>query len=110
MGPPVGHIYVSQLDDEKCFACELADDSMSQLESTPSFKRRDIVIFSITARVEDGDLAYVKSKDGDEFRQVFLEEEDTVRFHPLNGRYRERTVHRFEIRNMCKLRARFHCL
>ena len=80
---------------------------MAQADAVPSFNQRDIVVFSITTRVEDGDLAYVKSKDRDEFRQVFFEEEDVVRFRPLNGRYRERTVHRFEIRNMCKLRGRF---
>ncbi len=107
VGPPTGHIYVSRLADEKCFACEVADDSMTSEQGEPTFKMRDIVLFSTSARVEDGDLAYVKTRDKDEFAQIFFEDDEMVRFRPLNGRYKERAVNRFEIRNMCKLRGRF---
>lgn len=104
--PPVDHLYFSQITDEVCFACELQDDRMAQ-DSGPSFKSGDVVVFSKTPKVENGDFVFAKTRsDGDEFAQVFFARDDQVRLRPLNGNYPERAMRRGDIRVLYRVIAR----
>lgn len=103
VGPPVELFYLSRLKSpETCFAVELGMDNMSQ-DGRPSFKRGSILVFSISERVEDGDFVFIKTREADEFTQVFFEKGDEVRIRPLNPRHHERMLKRSDARVLYKL-------
>jgi len=103
VGPAAELIYLSRLQaPESCFAVVLELDTMFQ-PGTQGFKRGSILLFSTTERVDSGDFAFVKSRSGDEFAQVFFDKQDSVRIRLLNPKYRERVVRRSEVRLLCKL-------
>ena len=106
VGPPTGHIFVTSLRGKKCFGVELHVESMF-LDSYPHFKTGDILVFSTQDKVDSGDFVFCKTRHNDEFTQVVYGQEDLVRLRPLNPRYPERTVRRFEVKVMCKLVGRF---
>lgn len=102
-GPATGMFYYSGLKSpETCFAIQLELDIMTQ-HGHPTFPPGSILIFSVTAPVEDADLAYMKVRGNDLFAQMFTGEKDAVRIRFFNPKYPEVTVKRREIRVMCKL-------
>jgi len=104
IGPPSGLIYLSRIQTpQTCFALELGSDSMMNTSGGRSFKPGSILIFSSDAKVENGDFAYVKTRMGDEFAQVFVEKNEDLRLRPLNPQYREHLARRTEIQIVCKL-------
>ncbi len=103
VGPAAELLYLSRLSSqETCFAVQLGVDGMTQ-QSLPSFKRNSILVFSRSEPVENGDFAFVKTRAGDEFGQVFFEDNNEMRIRPLNPRYRSRVVRRREVQVLCKL-------
>ncbi|MGD1002075.1 MAG: S24 family peptidase [Candidatus Brocadiia bacterium] len=104
IGPPSGLVYLSRIQTpQTCFALELGSDSMMNAAGGRSFKPGSILIFSSDAKVENGDFAYVKTRMGDEFAQVFMEKNEDLRLRPLNPQYREHLARRTEIQIVCKL-------
>ncbi len=104
IGPPSGLIYLSRIQTpQTCFALELGSDSMMNPAGGRSFKPGSILIFSSDAKVESGDFAYVKTRMGDEFAQVFMEKNEDLRLRPLNPQYREHLARRSEVQTVCKL-------
>ena len=104
IGPPSELIYLSRIKTpQTCFALELGSDSMVNTAGGRSFKPGSILIFSSDAKVENGDFAYVKTRTGDEFAQVFMEKNEDLRLRPLNPEYREHLARRTEIQIVCKL-------
>ena len=62
-----------------------------------------LLLFSINEPVNSGDFAFIKSRQVDEFAQVFFDKTDEIRIRPLNSNYRERVARRSEVRLLCKL-------
>ncbi len=106
MGPPIQFFFSSKLSSETSFGCELVAESMIA-DVPPYFQKGDILLFSIDKKVENGDLAFVKTRSGDEFTQIFFLKDDLVRLRPLNARHAERTVRRAEIKAVFKLIGRY---
>jgi len=103
VGPATELLYLSRLKSpQNCFAVELDTDSMTQ-EGMRGFNRGSLLLFSTTEPVNSGDFAFVKSRNTDEFAQVFFDKNDEIRIHPLNSNYRERVARRSEVRLLCKL-------
>ena len=103
VGPAVELIYLSRLKSpQNCFAVELQTDSMA-LEGMRGFNRGSLLLFSTTEPVNSGDFAFIKSRNMDEFAQVFFDKSDEIRIRPLNSNYRERVARRSEVRLLCKL-------
>jgi len=104
--PPVDHVYLSRMAEDALFAAEVQDDRMTQ-NAGYSFRPGDLLVFSKSAKVENGNFAFVKSKsEADEFAQVFLSRDDQVRLRFLNANHPERMIRRSEVRAMFKLMLR----
>ncbi|HPD17736.1 MAG TPA: PilZ domain-containing protein [Planctomycetota bacterium] len=99
-------ILLPGLADRDCFALEVHDNTMRH-SGTPSFDRGDAVVFSPNAPARSGDLAFVVTRDGGVFRQVFFDANNVVRLRPLNSWYPEQCFHRAEVQGLWKLVAKF---
>ncbi len=66
-----------------CFACRLADDSMSA-DREKRFKLGDIIVFSMQRKPTDGCFAFVATKERVCFRQVYFAPDDMVMLRALN--------------------------
>jgi len=103
VGPSVGLFYLSSLrSPENCFAVRLETDAMAWTGS-PTFDRGSVLVFSTKEKVSSGEFAFVKSRLGDRFVQVFFDKPEEVRLHPLNPSYPEHVLRRSEIKVMCRL-------
>ncbi|MFW6163901.1 MAG: PilZ domain-containing protein, partial [Planctomycetota bacterium] len=69
--------------DRDCFAIEIHDHTMRHT-GTPSFDRGDVAVFSPNVPARSGDLAFVMTRDGGLFRQIFFDANNVVRLRPLN--------------------------
>jgi phage repressor protein C with HTH and peptisase S24 domain len=85
---PVGiaddYVRCPDLHDPNAFAVRVVGDSME-----PRFYEGDIVVFSPTVEVRNGDDCFVRFTMPHEttFKRVFFEKENTVRLQPRNERY-----------------------
>jgi len=84
--PPGGaddYVRCPDLHDPNAFAVRVVGDSME-----PKYNEGDIVIFSPSATVDNGDDCFVRMRDPHEttFKQVFFEEEQ-IRLQPRNHKY-----------------------
>ena len=103
VGPPIGLFYLSSIrSPETCFAVQLDTDHMAHA-GAPSFRRGSTLIFDAKTKAESGQFAFVKSRGGDEFAQVFLDKGDEVRLRPLNAAHPEQVLRRSEIKLICRL-------
>ena len=103
VGPSVGLFYLSGLESpETCFAVRLETDVMERPEC-PMFQRGSVLVFSTKKKVSNGQFAFVKSRLGDQFVQVFFDKPDEIRLHPLNPHYPENVLRRSEIKVICRL-------
>lgn len=102
VAPPVGHIFFSDLNAAECFGCEIQSDRMSW-DGGVSFKPGDIVIFSKSAKVEDGSFVFAQTRQGEDFSQMFMADEDHVRLRPLNAAYPEAPYRRSEVKVCYKM-------
>jgi len=96
-GYPVGfadHYIFLPVGSPHCFACKVTGDSMYQ-ENTPSFAEGDVVVFSPSAQINEGDFVFARGEEtGATFKQAFFDNSaDTVRLCPLNRRYPEKKCH-----------------
>lgn len=102
-GPAVELIYLSRLKSpERCFAVVLETDNMVQ-PGWPHFRKGSILLFSTVEKVESGDFAFIRSRNNDEFAQVFWDKGDELRVRALNPEVPERVIRRMEVRGIYKL-------
>ena len=94
------------ITDPDCFALELHDNTM-QHSGAPSFGRGDIVVFSSNVPARSGDLAFVVTRDGGLFRQVFFDANNMVRLRPLNSWHPEQRYARSEVQGLWRLLGRY---
>ena len=94
---PVDHLFFSGIEGSRSFACEIQFDRMRQSEG-PSFERGEIVVFSKDGDIEDGCFAYTQTREGDDFSQIFLPDEEHVRIRHLNPSLREMVFRRSEVK------------
>ncbi len=91
--------------DEPCFALTVIGDSMLTAGER-SFAHGDVVVFGMDGEVGHGDLAFVRMADRTpEFRQVFFDDDATVRLTPLNREVRPWIVPQSDIVRLYKLIA-----
>lgn len=103
VGPAVELLYLSRLKSaESCFAVVLEMANMTH-SGQPSFRRGSILLFSTSEKVENGDMAFIRTHGSDEFSQVFFDKGEEVRLRSLNPEFPERVLRRMEIRGMYKL-------
>ena len=105
-GVPKTHMVLPDVTDPDCFALVVADDIMSQ-RGAPSFRRGDVVVFSPAVSARSGDLAFVVTRDGGLFRQVFLDPGNVVRLRPLNAWHAEQSFPRGEVSGIWKLIGKY---
>lgn len=85
---PVGvaddYVRCPDLHDPNAFAVRVVGDSME-----PKFEEGDIVVFSPSAEVKNGDDCFVRFQMPHEttFKRVFFEKEDEIRLQPRNESY-----------------------
>ena len=94
------------ITDPDCFALELHDNTMHH-NGTPSFGRGDLVVFSSNVPARSGDLAFVVTRDGGLFRQVFFDANNMVRLRPLNSWHPEQRYPRSEVQGLWRLLGRY---
>jgi len=94
------------IPDRDAFALQVHDNTMRHT-GTPSFDRGDVVVFSPNVPARSGDLAFVVTREGGLFRQVFFDANNVVRLRPLNSWYPEQCFHRGEVQGLWKLIAKF---
>ncbi len=85
--PPGGaddYVRCPDLHDPNAFAVRVVGDSME-----PKYNEGDIVIFSPSATVDNGNDCFVRMCDPHEttFKQVFFEDEGQIRLQPRNHKY-----------------------
>jgi phage repressor protein C with HTH and peptisase S24 domain len=111
MGYPVGiaddYVRCPDLHDPNAFAVRVVGDSM-----TPKFMEGDIVVFSPSADVQNGDDCFVRFSQPHEstFKRVFFEPEEKVRLQPRNETYAPQIVDGSRINGMYRAAIRFHHL
>ncbi len=105
-GMPKSHLVLPDITDPDCFALEIHDDSMHQA-GPPSFERGDIVLFSPNRPARTGDLAFVITRDGGVFRQVFFDANSVLRLRPLNGWHAEQSFAQGEVKGLWKLIGKY---
>jgi len=106
VAPPVDALFYSKIDAAECFACELQTDRMSRADGGLSFVPGDVIIFSKSAKVENGCYAFVATKSGNEFTQVFFGQDDQIRLRPQNGNNPEVSLKRGEVKICYRMIAR----
>jgi phage repressor protein C with HTH and peptisase S24 domain len=85
---PVGiaddYVRCPDIHDPNAFAVRVVGDSME-----PKYREGDIVVFSPSAEVHNGDDCFVRFTSPHEttFKRVFFEENDKVRLQPRNDSY-----------------------
>ncbi len=85
---PVGvaddYVRCPDLHDPNAFAVRVVGDSME-----PKFREGDIVVFSPSAEVKNGDDCFVRFQMPHEttFKRVFFEKKDQIRLQPRNESY-----------------------
>ncbi len=88
MGYPPGgaddYVRCPDLHDPNAFAVRVVGDSME-----PKYKQGDIIVFSPNITVNNGDDCFVRMADPHEttFKQIFFNEDGTVRLQPRNNKY-----------------------
>jgi len=88
MGYPPGgaddYVRCPDLHDPHAFAVRVVGDSME-----PKYNEGDIIIFSPSAAVENGDDCFVRMTNPHEttFKQVFFEQDEQIRLQPRNHNY-----------------------
>jgi len=103
VGPPVGLFYLSSLPSpETCFAVRLETDAMEHV-GISMFEQGSVLVFSTKEKVRNGQFAFVKSRLGDQFVQVFFDKPEEIRLHPLNPNHPENVLRRSEVKVICRL-------
>ncbi|HDS85666.1 MAG TPA: helix-turn-helix domain-containing protein [Phycisphaerales bacterium] len=93
LGYPVGfaddYVRCPDIHDPNAFAVRVVGDSME-----PKFREGDIVVFSPSADVQNGDDCFVRFSMPHEttFKRVFLESDGSVRLQPRNTDYPPQVV------------------
>ena len=110
-GYPVGfaddYVRCPDLHDGNAFAVRVVGDSME-----PKFFEGDVVIFSPSSSVHNGDDCFVRFTMPHEstFKRVFFESDDKVRLQPLNQKYAPITVEGSRINGIYRAVIRYERL
>lgn len=103
------YVSVPDLADENAFAIVVCGDSM-----IPRFSEGDILIISPASPVKSGDFCFVRidehGKVTTTFKQVFIDDEQTVRLVSLNSRYSPQTYDRESISGIYRAARRLEVL
>ena len=108
---PVGvaddYVRCPDLHDPNAFAVRVVGDSME-----PKFTEGDIVVFSPTAEVHNGDDCFVRFEMPYEttFKRVFFEPENKVRLQPRNEKYSPAIIGGKRISGLYKAVAKYEKL
>ena len=105
-GMPKAQVALPNVIDADCFALEIHDHTR-RYTGTPSFDRGNVVVFSPNVPARSGDLAFVVTRDGGIFRQIFFDANNVVRLRPLNSWYPEQCFHRGEVQGLWKLIGKY---
>lgn len=83
------YVRCPDVHDPNAFAVRVVGDSME-----PRFQEGDIVIFSPSARVNNGDACFIRFSAPHEstFKRVFFEKGDKIRLQPVNQSYAPQMV------------------
>ena len=100
------HVTLPGVSDRDCFALEIHDNTM-RYSGSPSFDRGAVVVFSPNVPARSGDLAFVMTREGGLFRQIFFDANNVVRLRPLNSWYPEQSFHRGEVQGLWKLVGKY---
>jgi SOS-response transcriptional repressor LexA len=100
------HVSLPGVTDRDCFAVEVHDNTMRHT-GMPSFDRGDVVVFSPNVPARSGDLAFIMTREGGVFRQIFFDANNIVRIRPLNSWYPEQCFHRGEVQGLWKLVGKY---
>ena len=102
LGEVYDYVYLPHLEED-AFGLIVMDDSMTQ-GAHPSFREGDIVIFAPRREVLNKDFVFVHLKHSPSlFRQVFFDQEGSIRFQPLNHAYPPYQCSKSEILKWWKL-------
>lgn len=90
------YVVVPDLNDPNAFAIRVCGDSMC-----PDFREGDILIISPATTIRSGDFCFVRIDSHGEttstLKQVFFDDEGTVRLMSLNSRYAPQAYRREEL-------------
>lgn len=100
------HTTLPGVTDRDCFAIEIHDNTMRHT-GTPTFDRGDVAVFSPNVPARSGDLAFIMTREGGLFRQIFFDANNVVRLRPLNSWYPEQSFHRGEVQGLWKLIGKY---
>jgi len=104
-GVSKGQLILPGITDRDAFAMEVHDNTMRHT-GAPSFDRGDVVVFSPNVPARSGDLAFVVTREGGAFRQVFFDANNVVRLRALNSWYPEQCFNRGEVQGLWRLIAK----
>jgi phage repressor protein C with HTH and peptisase S24 domain len=103
------YVVMPDMTDPKAFAIMVCGDSMA-----PRFLEGDVLIISPNAEVHSGDFCFLRvDSDGEvtsTFKQVFFDDEDTVRLESLNRAYPSRTCDRRKVTGIYRAVRRLETL
>jgi len=103
------YVVIPELTDQNAFAITVCGDSMS-----PRFNEGDILIVSPVRRVQSGDVCFVRLDSHGEvtstLKQVFFDDEQSVRLVSLNERYPPRVYRREELSGIYRAVRRLEVL
>lgn len=111
MGYPPGgaddYVRCPDIHDSQAFALRVVGDSME-----PKYSQGDIVIFSPNAEVNSGDDCCIRMTEPHEttFKQVFFEQNGTIRLQPRNHKYSPTVLHREKVNGISKAIIRYERL
>ena len=99
-GYPVGiadeYVSIPDIEDEHAFAVTVLGDSME-----PRFHEGDVLIISPAEAIASGDVCFVRidqaGESGSTIKQVWFDDEETVRLESQNPKYPSRVLSRDEI-------------
>jgi repressor LexA len=108
--PPGGaddYVRCPDLHDPNAFAVRVVGDSME-----PKYHQGDIIIFSPTLAVQNGDDCFVRMTEPHEttFKQVFFEENGTIRLQPRNHKYSPLILPRERVNGLWRAAIRYERL
>jgi phage repressor protein C with HTH and peptisase S24 domain len=88
------YVRCPDVTDPDAFAARVVGDSMM-----PDYREGDVVVFSPTRDVKDGNDCFVRLERDAEttFKRVYFEGEGRLRLQPLNARYSPRVVNREDV-------------
>ena len=103
------YVAMPDVTDSNAFAITVCGDSMQ-----PRFREGDVLIVSPASEVKSGDFCFVRIDSHGEvsgtFKQVFFDDENTIRLASLNDRYSQQAYPREEVTGIYRAIRRLESL